>query len=791
MGGKKERIGLVLASIHTGAALNVWYSFVKAAIAEEKTLFIFPGGRLNAKTDSENLRNSVYSLVSRENLAGCISWSSTVRYTESIEEFERFHSGFDPLPYVTLAHKIPGHPCVAFDAYTGVKQLVSHSIRVHGARKIAFLRGPDFHESAMDRFRGFSDAMKEEGLPLLPNDPLVSDPFSWHNGDAAAAQLYENRKLKPGRDFDTLIGSSDLMTLGAVNYFSKQGFHMPQDYHALGFNNSAESRLTGSPLSTVNIPYSALSRESFRILMKLTAGKKTDKIIEDIILPSEPIIRESCGCIGSHFLHDAIPQDMLKDMSSEDALTSMVASYLRLSPADTNAMVEPVIRAFLYSEESFLNLLEKAIIRFINSGRDTELFFGLIETIARSSLVPPELTRQIEPLVYRTIIKITKKLSFHSQYEKEKWNTALNSLKCELLGTRDRNSLVQSLARHLPKIGINTAGIALYSDYKNSIWVGSFSPGGISPISEQPFPSKLLTPEILRSQFSCGIFMVQPLFIENQSLGYFVHTVPIYDGVIFEELRSAVSYALKGIFLLENPNRAKRIAKQAEKVKTEFTVLFVGNREIMEPFKGLKADQIHIPSMSVFNETIAETPPQAIVFSAINAEAVHIVRHHPITVKVPIIIVSNRINSDADVMIASQYSRLLLCHSFAVSSPEFQARFNAILRGAEILPPHTGAHVKKTILYMDQHAGTHISRWKIAEAAFVNEDYLTRIFHREMGLPLWDYLNMLRVFSAANLLKETQESIQEIAFRSGFQDHTYFCRVFKKIYGIPPGQLRK
>jgi AraC-like DNA-binding protein len=60
-----------------------------------------------------------------------------------------------------------------------------------------------------------------------------------------------------------------------------------------------------------------------------------------------------------------------------------------------------------------------------------------------------------------------------------------------------------------------------------------------------------------------------------------------------------------------------------------------------------------------------------------------------------------------------------------------------------------------------------------------------------MGLSPWDYLNRFRVFFAAGLLLKTDETIQEIAFRSGFQDHAYFCRVFKKIYGLSPGQYRK
>ena len=79
MAAEKKKIGLVLASIHTGISQNMWAGFVRAAAVENTSLFIFPGGRLNARNDFENLRNSVYSLVNEENLDGCISWSSSIR----------------------------------------------------------------------------------------------------------------------------------------------------------------------------------------------------------------------------------------------------------------------------------------------------------------------------------------------------------------------------------------------------------------------------------------------------------------------------------------------------------------------------------------------------------------------------------------------------------------------------------------------------------------------------------------------------------------------------------------
>jgi len=80
---EKKKIGLLLASIHTGISPNIWDSFAEAAAAEHVALFIFPGGRLNARQDGEYLRNRVYFLANDENLDGCISLCAENRVGES------------------------------------------------------------------------------------------------------------------------------------------------------------------------------------------------------------------------------------------------------------------------------------------------------------------------------------------------------------------------------------------------------------------------------------------------------------------------------------------------------------------------------------------------------------------------------------------------------------------------------------------------------------------------------------------------------------------------------------
>ena len=100
-------------------------------------------------------------------------------------------------------------------------------------------------------------------------------------------------------------------------------------------------------------------------------------------------------------------------------------------------------------------------------------------------------------------------------------------------------------------------------------------------------------------------------------------------------------------------------------------------------------------------------------------------------------------------------------------------------------------YVKNAIAYLNKHAYQQISRWQLAEAVNISEDYLTRIFRKEMGISPWDYLNRYRIQLACKLLTQTGLSINEIAQDTGFQDQAYFCRVFKKVKGFPPGHIRQ
>jgi AraC-like DNA-binding protein/ligand-binding sensor protein len=84
-----------------------------------------------------------------------------------------------------------------------------------------------------------------------------------------------------------------------------------------------------------------------------------------------------------------------------------------------------------------------------------------------------------------------------------------------------------------------------------------------------------------------------------------------------------------------------------------------------------------------------------------------------------------------------------------------------------------------------------ISLQEIADASGLSAPYFSTVFKDEMGENLSNYLNRLRVEKAAVMLAETDLPLNEIAGICGFEDQSWFSKIFKGITGISPGKYRE
>lgn len=73
----------------------------------------------------------------------------------------------------------------------------------------------------------------------------------------------------------------------------------------------------------------------------------------------------------------------------------------------------------------------------------------------------------------------------------------------------------------------------------------------------------------------------------------------------------------------------------------------------------------------------------------------------------------------------------------------------------------------------------------------ITPEYLSYLFHRDMGMNFSTYLRNYRIDKACELMKNGSGRIYEIAYATGFSDAKYFCRVFREVTGQSPGAYLK
>lgn len=1056
-----KRIAFILDTIHTDSSLHLWHTLASRIEEENGSFFIFPGGQLRNKSNSENLRNSIYSLVNSNNFDGLISWASSIRGETTLSELEEFHERFSNIPVITIGQKVKNLPSIKFDAYSGIRELVLHFINAHNIKKIAFIRGPENNVTAEECLKAFKDTLSEAGLYTEKSEKLISSPYSWENGEAAARELFEERDLVPGKDFKAIISASDMLSYDAANWFINKGFKTPKDFIIGGFNDSVISKVFTPTLSTVHMPFTILGIETLSMLQQFFDGDK----VFDKQLSAYPVIRESCGCNSLKSWLTASSPAKAKPKPRRQLYEDLCAIFRFYSKFDRTRF-ESILNSFFDGKPDFYNKLSEELKDYFANGGELANIYYAIALIKKNAMLQESYIEKMWRTVSFMIPQIQGQVARSRNYRDNRSNVVMSMLQSDLLAIHSRNDLIKILKKSLPEIGINTLSIVFYENNDVSRYIGGFNKSDKIRTTEQVFNAGLLVPQNYSGDFQQGTFIVQPLFIENRPLGYLIVNLANCDDFVYESLRTAVNNTLQSIFQFEEIQNARKIAERAEFEKTEFFAnvgsdlcdplkdlsskisqmeLNVNNgvldqdilgeqliflksqiesqlekietlvdltrsqvadlpmdkhlfdiRQILpasmvasldmtypllygdpdkykkalqsifdysntaptikadcrgiyinfesvkfdwtktelqlaekifllqygelqktektvsafipwpniaglppakksdkgaiilsiapeekEPFlfgipvikgeieeqasianciilwrpdestidetvkiHGLRKDEklsrtplfcfsqsfighnfvemleqkirtqnsspvlfigtththygkwatdsnsIKISSMAEFDKIIEEFTPTLIVFEKIDEQSIKIVRQNSKTVLVPIIVLPDTIQSEEEVEILCSHPRIILCNRGAAESDLFDARIHAILSGDEILPPHTGAIVKKAILYLNKNASQQIVRWKLADAVHVSEDYLTRIFHKEIGLSLWEYLNRYRIYIATKMLLETNDTVYEIAEHSGFQDQAYFCRVFKKIYGMPPGKIR-
>lgn len=99
--------------------------------------------------------------------------------------------------------------------------------------------------------------------------------------------------------------------------------------------------------------------------------------------------------------------------------------------------------------------------------------------------------------------------------------------------------------------------------------------------------------------------------------------------------------------------------------------------------------------------------------------------------------------------------------------------------------------VDKVAQYIDLHYDTNITRNELGETVYININYLAKIFKQETGKSLHGYLMEKRMDKAKEMLIITELSVSEVSSAVGYDNFSYFSRLFKDKTGYTPKDYRK
>ncbi len=187
--------------------------------------------------------------------------------------------------FVVWGAELPGqrYCSVGSDNIRGGRRATSHLLRL-GRKRVAFFGDTEAPE-IMQRYSGYLEALKEAGAPV-DIDLVAPVHFAVESAEDAVERL-----IAQDVQFDAIFGASDLIALGAIRGLIRHGRRVPDDVSVVGYDDVLLARYSHPALTTISQDMA----KAGRLLVSKLLNSKSGRDIQSERLPTDLIVRESCG----------------------------------------------------------------------------------------------------------------------------------------------------------------------------------------------------------------------------------------------------------------------------------------------------------------------------------------------------------------------------------------------------------------------------------------------------------------------------------------------------------------
>ena len=537
-----------------------------AAAANQRgaNLVCLIGKSLNWMDNSLYMGNVLYRMLDNASVDAAVTWAGTgVALGERASEAEMaaFFQALVPLPVVNYEKAIPGLHSVRTDTADGMAVVLRHLIAHHGRRKILLIRGPAQHFESEERVRAYRDVLAEFQIPYDPN--LVFPPIGWTDRDHARLirGYLDQRKLRPGIDFDGVAGTEYYFATHASDILREQGVDIPGQVSIAGFNDSPLALATTPTLTTMRKPFYRSGYRTVEIALDLAEGRE---VPQESFVPGELILRQSCGCISEAITAGLrppapVPETVPQLLAALEAEVGVTAAALptgwsgRLWDAFESDLGKGTSNTFIrvLSELAFASPSAEELVDVWNR------ILNQMHAFTRARFAGPRLDA-VETLLHQGRMAVAEaglqaqtQLTVRNDHHRE----VLDIINQDMSAGLRFEALIEILAQELPRLEIPSCYLSTYTDplhpeagirvlmaYRDYVRVPL-------PAGGRVIPSGQWVPEDLLPMGRTYTLVVQPLFYRERQMGLIVFELGGCEPTLFDILQRQISSDMDRILI--------------------------------------------------------------------------------------------------------------------------------------------------------------------------------------------------------------------------------------------------
>lgn len=579
----RPTIGYLVSEIQRDFAMLPWFGMMDAARQYDVNLISFIGGMLRPPSGFGEQANVLYDLAGVEHLDGLIIWPDAMGACLTRPELEEFCRRYSSMPVALLGEMSGDIPRVTIDNYQGIRLAVDHLIAVHGYRRIAFAGMFENNVDFRTRYRAYTDALESHGLPIEAKlaKPWFPDDVIYPGGRIHEEVFSQWLREVLEEGVEAMVGVSDTIALEITELLQVQGVRIPEDVAVVGYDDCRQSRVVTPPLTTANPSFYETGRAVVEMLLAIIDGKP---VPEQVTVPPRLMVRQSCGCLNPDVVRAVAVQPVAQAKRAGVAFDryEVASAVVQASGCEAvegiHQQTERLVESFMAQVGGddagvFLSTLEGVLRQTMAAGNDVAAWQNAISTLRQQTLPwmgEKDVAARAEDLWQQARVMIGKtaeRAQAFQQLQAEQRADQLLDVSQTLITTFDMGKLMDVLTGRLPQLGIPSCYLALYENPRpyrypqpvpewSRLMLAYAEKGRIGLESGgRRFRSRELVPEGLWPQDRQFSLVVEPLFFQENQLGFVLFEAGPREGTIYETLRAQISSALQGAMLVQRVER--------------------------------------------------------------------------------------------------------------------------------------------------------------------------------------------------------------------------------------------